>query len=160
MVIQPNGTTMFGDMFDLTYNLLNSIGISIDNTSYLYDQDTSTHIDFQGRRLKCSIDPNKPCFAGQGEVMFDLTNVRQMATMLGYAISKEEAQNPDFKVVSHYITESETDSRFTSMNLKMANSNLLSTGYYYNKCLKFIAGIFLVFGDVVDLSNFDMIPER
>lgn len=160
MKIQPDGSTMYDDIYDLTYNLLNSIGISIDNSAYLYDQDTSTNIDFQGRRLKCSVNPNIPCFAGQGEVVFDLTNVRQMATMLGYAISKEEAQNPEFKVISHYISEFPSDNKFTSMNLKLMNGDLKTTKFYYNKCLKFIAGIFLVYDELVDLSNFDTIPER
>ncbi|MCM1215950.1 MAG: hypothetical protein NC548_15695 [Lachnospiraceae bacterium] len=160
MKILPDGSTMFDDIYDLTYNLLNSIGISIDNTCYLYDQDTSTHIDFQGRHLKCSVNPNIPCFAGQGEVVFDLMNVRQMATMLGYAITKEEAQNPQFKVVSHYISEFPNDKKCTAINLKMMNGDLKSTNFYYNKCLKFIAAIFLVYDEVVNLSNFDSIPER
>lgn len=159
MQIQPDGTTMFSDTYDLTYNLLNAIGISIDNNGYLYDQETMVQIECQGRKLKCSVNPNIPCFAGQGEVVFDLGNVRQMATMLGYAIAKEEAQNPNFKIVSHYIND-DSGVKHTSLTLKFITGELKTTKFYFNKCLKFIAAIFLVYDEIVDLTNLDTIPER
>ncbi len=156
MIIQVDGSMVFTDIFDLTYNILNAIGLSIDNYGYIKDQDSGIHLEFQGRKLKATVNPSIPCYAGQGEVLFDpLGNTRQMHTLLGYAIDKETMTNPNFRCISHYINDSAT-SPLTSMTLKMADGSLRSTKLYQNRCLKFISAIFLIYEDNVDLSNFDV----
>lgn len=154
-MIWANGVMMFENVYDLIYNLLNEIGLSIDSNGYVYDQDSGIHLEAQGKKIKASVRPDIPCYAGQGEVVFDpLNNTRQIHTLLGYAIDKEMATNPEFNCISHYITETPMD-KPTSITLKMIDGSLLSTPFYNNRCLKFIGGIFLIYGYITDLSNFD-----
>lgn len=153
-----NGTMMFDDVFDLTYNLLTEIGLNIRN-GYIFDQDNTSGepLQFQGRMIKATVDRNIPCYAGQGEITFDiLDNVRLVTTLLGYCIDKETALN-GFSCLSHFIEELPTDDiiRPTALSIKMPDYSTRSTKYYYNKCLKYIHAIFLIYEDNVDLSNFD-----
>lgn len=158
MIFTFNGAMQFTDVYELTYNLLNTIGLSINANGYIYDQDTKNILDFHGAKLKATVNPQIPCFAGQGEVMFDiLNNVRLVTTLLGYTIDKETAMN-GFQSVSNYI-EDYPGTKRTAITIKMANGSLRTTGFYNNKCLKFIHAIFLVNEDNVDLSNFDSQQE-
>jgi hypothetical protein len=152
--IDNNGTMQFEDVYDLVYNLLNAIGLSINAGGYIYDQDTSIEIQIHGCKLKASVDPRKPCYAGQGEVVFDImNNIRLVTTMLGYCIDKESVMN-GFNSVSHYPEEI-PESRLTAMTIKMADQSTRTTLYYKNKCLKFVHAMFLVYDEKVDLRNFD-----
>lgn len=160
MILTPNGAFVYNDIYELMYELMNIIGLSIDNSGYIYDQDTSIRIEFQGRMIKCSIDPNNPCYAGQGEVMFDiLGNVRLVTTLFGYCIDKETAMNPEFSSVSQFIEDEPSGLKMTSMSIKMADGSTRTTDFYYNKCLKFVHAIFLIYETLVDLHNFDT-PEE
>lgn len=158
MYISFNGVMCFNDVYDLTYNLLNTIGLSINANGHIYDQDTKIVLDFHGSKLKATVNPNIPCFAGQGEVMFDiLNNVRLVTTLLGYCIDKETAMN-GFRSISNYLEEN-PETKQSALTIKMEDGSLRTTGYYENKCLKFINAIFLVYEDIVDLSNFDIKEE-
>ena len=141
MILLDNGLMMFDDIYELTYNLLNAIGLVINPNGYLYDTDS-----------------NIPCFAGQGEVVFDiLNNVRLVTTMLGYVIDKETMLN-GFSSLSHYIDDEPTTYR-SALCIKMTDQTVKSTLYYTNKCLKYIHGIFLVYEDQfppICLNNFDV----
>lgn len=158
MILLDNGLMMFDDIYELTYNLLNAIGLVINPNGYLYDTDSNTIVQFQGRNIKATIDPNIPCFAGQGEVVFDiLNNVRLVTTMLGYVIDKETMLN-GFSSLSHYIDDEPTTYR-SALCIKMTDQTVKSTLYYTNKCLKYIHGIFLVYEDQfppICLNNFDV----
>jgi hypothetical protein len=154
MVFLSNGVMQFDDVYDLIYNLLNTIGLSIDNNGYIYDQESKVHIQIHGCKLKASVDPRIPCYAGQGEVVFDiLNNIRLVTTMLGYCIDKETALN-GFRCISQFPEEI-PESRMTAMTLKMADQTNRTTLFYNNKCLKFIHAMFLVYDENVDLTNFD-----
>lgn len=154
----PNSATQFDDVYELTYNLLNSIGLSIDANGYLYDQDSRTHIQFHGCKIKASVTPNVPCYAGQGEVVFDiLYNIRLVTVMLGYCIDKETKLN-GFSCLSHFI-EDIPGTRTTAITMKMTDGSYKTTKYYMNKCLKYIHAIFLVYDENVDLSNFDEVIQ-
>lgn len=154
-----NGSMMFNDVGELTYNVLMAIGLDIKN-EYVFDQDNGEPIMFQGKMIKASVDSNNPCYAGQNDVTFDiLTNVRLVTTLLGYCIDKETALN-GFSCLSHFIEESQDEdpaNRSTALSIKMSDYSTKTTKYYYNKCLKYIHAIFLVYDDNVDLSNFDSI---
>lgn len=155
MFINQFGVMRFDDIGELNYNLLNSIGLSINGSGYVYDQDTGIMIQDAGRLIKASIDPNSPCFAGQGEVVFDvINNIRLVTTLFGYALDKATAME-GFDSVSNYIDEWKDDPRATSICIKMADGSVKNSGYYFNKCLKFVAAIFSIDDTLVDLNNFD-----
>lgn len=156
-----NGVMVFDDIYDLTYNILLTSGLDIDTNNYIFDQDNKNILQFQGRKIKTSVNPNSSCYAGQGEITFDiLDNVRLVTTLLGYCIDKETATN-GFSCLSHFIEERQMDDYIkpTSLSLKMSDYSVRSTNFYYNKCLKYIHAIFLVYEYNVDLSNFDSIEN-
>ncbi len=151
MTILQDGTMQFDNVYDLTYNLINTIGLTIKN-GHLYDQDTNLPISFQGRRLKASVDPNIPCYAGQGEVMFDIiNNIRLVTTMLGYVADKATAMG-EFGFMSYY-TEGDD---MTNITFKLNDYSTISTLFYQNKCLKFVHAMFIIYGEKVNLRNFDI----
>ena len=156
-----NGCMMFDDVYDLTYNVLMSIGLDIRN-GYVFDQGNGSPLQFQGKMIKATVDPNIPCYAGQNDVTFDiLNNMRLVITLLGYCIDKETALN-GFSCLSHFIEEApgpDPNNRLTALSIKMSDYSTRTTKYYYNKCLKYIHAIFLVYEDDVDLSNFDSMEE-
>ena len=154
MQLLPSGKIQYDTIEEMTYDLLNDIGLAINNSGYVYDQDNGIQIQFQGRKIKASIIEGHPCYAGQGEVVLDLlNNVRMVTTLLGYAIEKESATN-GFDSVSQYIDDV-PDTKLTSMNIKMRDGTSLPTEFYNNKCLKYVEARFLVYDDHVDLRNFD-----
>ena len=156
MTILPNGALIFDDLGELTYNLLNTIGLSINSSGYIYDQDTKIVIQDAGRVIKASVDVNMPCYAGQGEVVFDiLGNIRLMTTLFGYAMDKAAAYN-GFDSISQYI-EDLPGTKSTALCIKMTDGSIKHSGFYNNKCLKYVAAIFIIDDNLVDLSNFDTI---
>ena len=155
MTILMNGTIQFNDLGELIYNLLNSIGLSINASGYIYDQDTKVVIQDAGRVIKASVDPNAPCYAGQGEVVFDiLGNVRLMTTLFGYAMDKASVYN-GFDSVSQFIDDI-PGTKETALCIKMSDGTVKHSGFYVNKCLKYVAAIFLIDDTMVDLKNFDI----
>lgn len=154
MLTQTEGRTMFNDIYDLTYNLLKTIGLYLDVEGTVLDQETRTPLMFHGCRMKSTVRADTPCFAGQGEIIFDiLSNVRLVTTLLGFTINREAEEG--FSVLSHYI-DKESGTKRTALCIKTSDYNLYSTLYYNNKCLKFIDAMFMVTGENVDLSNFDI----
>ena len=154
MTILPNGALFFDNLGELTYNLLNTIGLSINSSGYVYDQDTKIVIQDAGRVIKASVDDNLPCYAGQGEVVLDvLGNIRLMTTLFGYAMDKATAYN-EFSSISQYI-EDLPGTKSTALCIKMTDGSVRQSRFYNNKCLKYVDAIFAIDDTMVDLSNFD-----
>ena len=154
MIPQPDGSIMYESVYEMTYELFNAIGLAIAEGGYVYDQDTRKPLQFMGRKLKATVDPNVPCYAGQGEVMFDIINNIRLATMMfGYCIDKETASG-EFASVAQYI-EDVPNTKLTAESIKMVDGSVRSSGYYINKCLKYVDAIFLIYDCNVDLHNFD-----
>lgn len=150
------GIRVFSDIYDLTYNLLNTLDLSIDNNGVIIKREDRQPLLYHGCRLKATTNPNIPCYAGQGEAMFDiLNNIRLVTTLLGAVITKE-ANEGGFVCLSHWI-EDIKDTKLTAISIKDIQYNVITTRYYNNKCLKFVDAMFLICGEAVDLSNFDYV---
>lgn len=164
MIVVQN-RIIFHDVYDLTYNLLSEIGISVLGDGRMVDQDMGCTINFGGMILKANIDPNYIKYAGQGESVFEpLSNVRQVTTLLGYYLDKKQKLE-GMEFISYYPEEIEEEIsgiKFTNLSLKYGTGfhDVISSRYYFNKCLKYIDLIFAIEGDQVDLHNFDIITEN
>lgn len=154
-----SSTTVFKDVYDLTYNLLNAIDLFIDNSGIIVRQNDRQPLLYFDYRLKATTNPSTPCYAGQGEILFDiLNNVYLVNTLFGAVLTKA-ANDHTFMSLSHWI-EDIPNSKLTALSIKDTDYNVYTTRYYNNKCLKFIEAIFLIYGDKVDLSNFDKDTEE
>lgn len=164
MIIVQN-RMIFDDVYDLTYNLLSEIGISVLPDGRMVDQDMGCIINFGGSILKANIDPRYIKYAGQGESIFEpLTNIRQVTTLLGYHLDKKQKLE-GMEFISYYpeeIEEEITGIKFTNLSLKygIGFNDVISSRFYFNKCLKYIDLIFAIEGDQADLHNFDIITEN
>lgn len=163
MIVVQN-RMIFQDVYDLTYNLLSEIGISVLPDGRMIDQDYQCAINFGGSILKANIDPRYIKYAGQGESIFEpLTNVRQVTTLLGYQLDKKQKLE-GMEFISYYPEEIEdeiTGVKYTNLSLKYGTGfhDVISSRYYFNKCLKYIDLMFMIEGDQVDLHNFDPVTE-
>ena len=176
MRFTAEGNTMFDDVYELTYNLLNAMNIDCDQqTGAIIYTDESTGvkkmIQMDGRKIVASIDPNNIHYAGPMDVTFDILNdIRLVSFMFGFYLDYEKKVNSGgMPYLSHFAEEAVQqfkakkrslgtfDVKFSALTVKMTSAESITSRYYHNKCLKFLDMIFILEGDDVDLSNFDII---
>lgn len=167
MKILPDGSIQYEDEFELNYELLVAIGFSVDENGYVYNDNSIVEMD--GNRLKACISINKPVYAGQAEVLFEpLRNIQMMNYLFSFYI--KEKMNEGYELYSYYqeeelrpaerpIEEDDMD-KYTCLTIQHRPGKVTSTEYFRNKCLKFIQMIFIIEGDQVNLSNFDVLEDE
>lgn len=160
MKITPTGKTIFDDIFELNYYVLNELELEINPTGNLYDANRNEILSFNGLLIKASVDPNNINYAGQGEIELDLiNNVRLVTVLFGRFIEqKQEAGMPFLS----WITEEridDTEMKFTNITVKHDTYNSTTSEFYHNKCLKFLDMIFRLNEEDVELHNFDSTIE-
>lgn len=155
MLLNPAlGLMQFEDIYELNYAVLNAVGLYVDAGGYVFDQDTRGPILSSGKRLKATIDPNHIVYPGNGEIMMDLLkNSKLVSFLLGYHIDKKSSMG-EMGFISQFIDEIKEDPR-TSLTVKLSPTESISSGWFNNKCLKYIHMILILEGDLVDLRNFD-----
>lgn len=158
MIILPNGAIAFDDLFELTYELLNEMDISVRPDGIMCDNNTGNIFAINGNFIKASISPNQIKYAGQGEIELDLLGNKKMVEYLfGYYIESKQ-KNDGMPFVSWFQEEKEEgDIKYSSLTVKFDSSHSISSHYFHNRCLKFLEMIFILDDQLVDLSNFDII---
>lgn len=170
MQIRTDGVMTFDDIFDLNYNFLSEMSMSVNSNGVIYykDDDTgeTTILKSDGKDIIASIDPNNIHYAGPITVQFDILNdIVLVQHILGFYL--QVCQNKGMPFISYFPEEQtktfkvkrnlEIDIKYTAETIKLSASNSITSHYYHNKCLKYIDLIFMLEGDIVDLSNFDQI---
>lgn len=153
--------TTYNTVYELTYALINEIGLSTSQDGALFDQDTHNQLAVGGKYIKCSIDPRRPAYPSDMSIVLDpLNDIRTMIFIMSYYFSKEEMMN-NRKILTYAFQESFTSKLKTNVIVKIEGQGSVESRFYYNKCLK-ICDIILRLGgyDDLDLSNFDQIPEE
>jgi len=159
MIFNMDGTISYNDVFELYYNLFNTIGLSVNMDQYLYDQDSGQILKYNDKAIKSATAPMN-VYAGKNDIVFDpVTNYDMMVKLFGYWLDKEIAigENPNIaQFQAQYIEdnpEDKTEQRFT---LVLANGTSYTSHYYKKLYLAYMELIFLI-GDnqVVNLYNFD-----
>ena len=157
MRITPEGKTLFEDEFELNYYVLTELNYQLTPDGKILDNNTNEILAFNSLIIKGSVNPNQINYAGQGEIELQLlTNVR-MVTMLFGRFLDYKIKNEGLPFVSQFAEEmtDETDIKYSRLTVKHDTFNETSTEFYHNKCLKFIAMIFKLDGEEVELRNFD-----
>lgn len=159
MNISADGTMMFEDIYELTYELLTTMEYEIRPDGVIYEPERNAILSLNGNIIKATIRPDDIHYAGQNEIEFDIMrNIRLITMLFGQCLQKKQKEGMPF--VSYYQEEKEIDSiKYTNLVVKQTTTDFVSTKYYHNKCLKFIEIIFLLDEQPVDLSNFDILEE-
>lgn len=150
------------DITNLSYALLNEIGLCIDSKQNLVDQDTMNPITFQGKNIKAAIDPLKPVYLTEHDIKLDplnKSNVRLMSTLFGYFIDKEQEAGNIPRVITFYLEDS-PDKSSTKICVVCEGNITYWSEYFCNKCLMYCDIIFKIGGSInnrIDLRVFDSI---
>ncbi len=162
MRFNNEGSMMFDDVFELTYELLNELEMELRPDGTIYDPNRNVLLSFNGMTIKASIRPDQIFYAGQGEIEFDILNNIRLVTVLMGDLIQRKINEEHMSFISYYPEEitDDTDIKFSNLTIKYDNINSVTTRSYHNKCLKFIEMMFILEGDNVDLSNFDSLIEE
>ena len=164
MIFNMDGTISFNDVFELNYNLFNTIGLSVNSEQYLYDQDTGIVLKYNDKSIKSATAPMN-VYAGKNDVIFDpAENYDMMVKLFGYWLDKEISIGENPKIapfVSQYIEDNPEDKMKQRVSVCLANGVTYTSRYYNKLYLGYMELIFLVGDDQnVDLSNFDVMLEE
>ena len=159
MVFNPDGTISYTDVFELYYNLFNTIGLSVNADQYLYDQDNLQILKYNDKAIKAATAPMN-VYAGKNDVIFEpAVNYDMMVKLFGYWLDKEIAigENPNIGVYqSQYIEDHPENKLLQRFTVCFANGTKYTSQFYNKLYLAYMELIFLI-GDnqVVNLHNFD-----
>ena len=131
---------------DIKRKLMEEVGLSINKRGEYIDQDT-----LQALRIRNKVA--KEYNVRRNEVHFDpLTNQRHSEELLKYCDNKD-----DFNIMA-YGTTQEKNGKY-SCTVATRNNKITSESYN-NPALCYIDSIFKLYGEQVDLSEIDTIPEE
>lgn len=154
MIMHPDGSFMYTDIFELNYALLTQLEFFTDRDGYVYNQNTREPIMVSGKRLKANIDPNHIVYAGNGDIMMEvLKNTSLVTNLMGYLMDKKQIED-DMPFVSWFIEENKAENK-SKVTIKLTPTHSISTDLFENHCLKFVHAIFILDNMFVRLQNFD-----
>lgn len=138
------------DNEDLTYKIMQEIGLEVDKYGRVIDQDTNGIVQYRGKIMKIQKDENT--YIGRKDIRFDPANDQKMMNHLfGYYVDK--LQNSGEQYVSAYYPVS--NSGKSAVEVK-GDNNIIKSKYYNNSSLGYVDAIMRLNGDDnVDLSQFD-----
>lgn len=151
---------------ELTYNLLNTMGLSTRPDGVVIDTELNTlggvEVKISGKLLKATIDQKRIMYAGEGELMLDiLSNYKILSELLGLFLDKKK-EFEDVETLSFYPIETvdQNEIPISNMNVKFSNNEIYESDYFHNRCLSLVHMIFII-GDInVDLHNFDTLETK
>lgn len=153
--------TRYNTIEDLTYAILNEIGLSIGQDGFLYDQDTRAVLTCGNKQIKASINPAQPVFPSEYTVVFDPFNFKIMNYFMSYYANKEEsAGNFRINAFSYQDNGLRGQDNRTGIRVKFAGGQTIESYYYRNKALKFCDIILRLGGMNPDLTNLDVVNEN
>ena len=141
------------DTVNVSHKIFRIMGLDVDSSNKVIDQDTCRPIEFKGKSIKYTSDPNKNLLIAKNDILFDpINNSRLMSTLFGYYLTKLE-ENEGIAFDSYY-TKNGNEGR-TALELKNENEKITSK-YYTNDSIKYIDIILKLNGDSdIDLSEYD-----
>lgn len=156
--------------YELTRNLLYAMGLCVNKSGYLEDQDTQRVIQYDKLSVKASIDHRLPVYLSENDIKFDPTSSRFSKIMMyffGMFLSKEEELGEIPKVLSYYVDEVVIDKKAgiidNAVNIKFADGSIYTTNTYKNKTIAYCEAILQLEGSFdgdIDLNKFDILDDE
>lgn len=166
-MIMQDGFFIYQSIPDLTYNLLNAMGMGTLPNGIIIDTDAGNAIiQVSGKSVKATINEFNINYAGEGEIVFEpLTNSKLLTVFLGRVLDKyKEETNGMMEAISYFSEEStsdpsDTNPKKTRMGVKWSNGSVTYSNFYFNRCLAIIELIFIIAETPVNLMNFDTVEN-
>lgn len=139
-------------MNDLEYQLLLTIGLSVDANHNLIDQDYGTIVYLNGKNIKVKRGPVEP-FIRKTDIYFDpLNNMKLMRSLFQYFINKiHDLDNRYFSVFFPVYG----DNGAIAIEIKSETESFKSD-YFHNESLRYMDLIFKISGyDHINLKQYD-----
>lgn len=171
-MVDSIGHIHFNDEYELNYELLNELSISVlPNGSLLYHNDDTGEqsiLKMDGKNIIASISANDIHYAGPMDMKFDILNdIKLIMFLFGFYLKEKQKEGMPFlsyfseeiiKPLKETVRSTKTYAvKFTALTVKFNTTSSVTSSYYHNRCLKFIDMMFRMDGDIVDLTNFDSI---
>ena len=138
---------------DISRKIFRAVGLDVDNANKVIDQDTCMPIEFKGKCIKYTSDPNKNLLLAKNDILFDpINNPKLMSNLFGYYLTKlEETENTVFN--SYYVKPG-NEGR-TAIELK-SDSETITSKYYKNDSIKYMDMILRLNGESdINLNEYD-----
>lgn len=149
----------YANIDQLTYDIINELGLIIGPDGLLYDQETRNIININGKNIKCTFDSvNNPVYVSDFNIVFDPINNIKLMTILFDMYLKNENEAGNFYCISYSIEEIEKKGpSYIRATLDNGNGMSFFEGKpYNNRCLS-ICDIILKFSGVdANLYMMDM----
>jgi hypothetical protein len=162
MVIMPNGSLGFDNIYDMYYDLFNEIGLSLNaQTNILYDQDTGNPLMLKDKYIKASID-GRPVYPGKNDIIFEPDkNYPLIKSLYLFYVDKciNSEDGDTLGYIADYIDDDEAKEK-QRVVIKTKLKGEIYSNFYWQIYLAYIDNIFRIAGYNIDLSNFDVKPEK
>lgn len=124
------------EYIDLMKCLLGEIGLAVNSSNEIYDQDTFNPILYNGKVLVFTYKPDTPIFVGNNQCLFDPFNdTRMIAHLFDYYLSKEQLAG-NLVVDTFFITELDDKRKF--MTIADRYDGTIESRPFYNPSLQYI----------------------
>jgi hypothetical protein len=165
MFFNQNGFFVYQTVPELTYNLLNAMGMAVLPNGTVIDTDAGGAIvQVSGRSIKATINDYDIKYPGATEVALEpLTNSKLLTSLLGRVLDKfKEEHDGAIEAIAYFPEETVPDIKDSNpkkvrMGVKWSNNTVTYSNFFYNRCLAIIELIFIIAEMNVDLNNFDII---
>ena len=138
---------------NIPHKIFRTIGLDVDNSNKVIDQDTCRPIEFKGKSIKYTSDPNRNLLLAKNDILFDpINNSKLMSNLFSYYLTKLE-ENEGVTFNSYYIKNG-NEGR-TALEVKNEDQKITSK-FYNNDSMKYIDIILKLSGESdIDLSEYD-----
>ena len=131
-------------------SILGEIGLAINSDNEVYDQDTFSLIDIEGKKIIFSFTVGKKLFCDpQTQIVFEpVSNLKMINRLFAYYLQKEEMEGN--MCIKTWFQE-EDDKKRTAITIVSSNGERFTSDYFYNPCLKF-CDLILKFGYPMEIA--------
>lgn len=138
----------------LVYNVIQEIGLDLDENNNVVDQDFRNIVYFSGKKLKYNYHGQIAIINNNTEIYMNLLhNPLLMQHLFYYYLEKEYVFEGKYFTLFYDVNSS--DPNYSAIEIKN-NEYTLTSKFYYNRCLRYIDLIFQISGEYnVDLTQYD-----
>lgn len=144
----------------LLNRLMSEIGLDIDETNHIVDQDTGSSLQFNGKNLIFIDNPMQRINKRRNDIPFNpIESPKLMNHLFSYYINKIHEE--DGRYINIYYPVQEPGNRKGCIELKEETTNTtIRSNEYSNDCLKYMDLILQLNGnDDNDLSDYDFTKD-
>ena len=135
---------------NVTNQLILSLGLDIDPSGKLYDQDTGEYLSYRGKNFRYSKDPGRSLYLTKNDIPFNPLASPKIMEMLTKEFLTKIVQNNEADISTYYTV---SYNNCTGMEAKNSTGNIIyKTHYYMIDTLKYAEFIICISGYPFDYA--------